>query len=122
LAAFLFPDAPPVNVPIHVHEIFALLLSCRIWPDALSGLFLCCRIDNQVVVSAVNKGTAKGEHSTLMMQYIREIFWLSARFDFRITARYITSKDNILSDALSRDDWPTFNANLDRFVQTGELH
>ena len=107
---------------IHVHEIFALLIACRTWPDALSGLFLCCRIDNQVVVSAVNKGTAKGEFGPLMMTYLRELFWLSATLDFRLTARYITSKDNILADALSRDDWPCFYLHLRQFISQGVLH
>lgn len=102
-AARLFPDAPPQDAPIHVHEIFALLIACRTWPDALSDLFLCCRIDNQVVVSAVNKGSAKGVFGPLMMQYLRELFWLSASLDFRLTAQYITSRDNALSDALSRN-------------------
>lgn len=117
-AARLYPDAPQQDAPIHVHKIFALLIACRTWPMALRGLFLCCRIDNQIVVSAVNKGTAKGEFGPLMMQYLRELFLLSASFDFRLTARYITSSDNALSDALSRNDWPTFRAGLRRFIAT----
>lgn len=121
-AARLYPDAPPQAAPIHVHEIFALLIACRTWPLALTGLFLCCHIDNQIVVSAVNKGTAKGEYGPLMMQYLRELFWLSASLDFRLTARYITSKDNALSDALSRNDWVAFCSELRRFIRDNVLH
>jgi hypothetical protein len=121
-AATLFPDSPPVNAPIHVHEFFALLVACRTLPDALSGLFLCCYIDNQIVVSAVNKGSVKGESGPLVMQYLRDLFWLSARYDFRLTARYISSTNNVLSDALSRGDWPLFRAKLRSYISTGALY
>ena len=63
--------------------------------------------DNSPSVFALNKGTSK---NSFFMKCIREIHWLSVRFDFRITARHIPGKDNVLCDALSRLHDPVFFA------------
>jgi hypothetical protein len=44
-----------------------------------------------------------------MMQFLREMFWLSARHNFRLTSEYIPSRANTLSDSLSRGDFDKFN-------------
>ena len=36
------------------------------------------------------------------MALLRELFWLSAIFNFHLTARHIAGSDNILSDFISR--------------------
>jgi hypothetical protein len=64
------------------------------------------------VVAAANQGTAKGLTGPQMMVYLREIFWLSATHNFRLTSQYIASKSNTLSDSLSRGDFDTFWATL----------
>ena len=35
------------------------------------------------------------------MQYLRELFWLSAHFNFRITAKHILEYKNTVDDAIS---------------------
>ena len=104
----MFPDAPDSSEPIHIHELFAVLLLCRLYPTALSGLYVRLHIDNTIVVSVINKGTAKGVTGPRMMEYVRDIFWLSACHNFRLTSTYISSADNSLADALSRNDYPRF--------------
>lgn len=98
----IFPDAPDSSEPIHVHELFAVLILCRLFSAALGGLYVKLHIDNTIVVAVINKGTAKGATGPRMMQFVREIFWLSARHNFRLTSTYISSTNNSLADALSR--------------------
>lgn len=105
----IFPDAPAPTEPIHVHELFAVLILCRLFSAALEGLFVRLHIDNTVVVAVINKGTAKGATGPRMMEYVREIFWLSAHHNFRLTSTYISSANNSLADALSRGDLSRFS-------------
>jgi hypothetical protein len=111
-AASQFPDAPEPSEPIHVHELYAVLILCRLFSAALRGLHIRLHIDNTIVVAVINKGTAKGTSGPRMMEYVRHIFWLSARHNFRLTSTYITSKNNSLADALSRGDLPRFSTLL----------
>lgn len=62
-ATSIFPDAPSPSEPIHVHELFAVLLLCRLYSTALSGQHIRLHIDNTIVVSVINKGTAKGSRA-----------------------------------------------------------
>jgi hypothetical protein len=98
----LFDNAPHPEDPIHVHELFAVLIA------ALSGLRLGIFIDNTTVVSVINKAFARGVSGPLMMQYVCELFWLSATHNFRLTAQYIHTKSNVLADTLSRGDFASF--------------
>jgi hypothetical protein len=109
-AASQFPDAPEPSELIHVHELYDVLILCRLFSAALRGLHLRFHIDNTIVVAVIN--TAKGTSGPRMMEYVRHIFWLSVRHNFRLTSVYITSKNNSLADALSRGDLPRFSTLL----------
>ena len=109
-AAQMFSDAPAPSDPIHIHELFAVLILCRLYSTALRGLHARIYIDNTIVVAAVAKGTAKGRTGPQMMIFLRELFWLSATHNFRLTSQYIATKSNTLADALSRGDFASFQA------------
>ena len=47
----------------------------------------------------LNKGTC---NDPLVMEWMRELFWLSAKHNFYLTARHIMGKLNVISDTLSR--------------------
>ena len=53
----------------------------------------------QAAVGILNKGTTK---NGFIMNLLRSLFWLSAKFNFRITAQFIEGKKNVIADALSR--------------------
>ena len=38
------------------------------------------------------------------MVWLRQLFWLAARFNFHLTAQHLKGKDNIISDKISRMD------------------
>jgi hypothetical protein len=77
-----FCDAPEPFEPIHVHELYAVFILCRLFSAVLRGLHIRLHIDNTIVVAVINKGTAKGTSGPRMMEYVRHIFWLSARHNF----------------------------------------
>ena len=57
------------------------------------------RSDNSATVSALNKSTSR---SAEMMPWVREIFWISVEFDFKISSVHIPGKLNVLADRISR--------------------
>jgi hypothetical protein len=100
-AAALFPDASGPSEPIHIHELFAVLMMCRLYSAALSSRHVQIFGDNTVAVAVINKGkAAQGLTDPRMMEFVRELFWLSAIHKFRLTAQYINTKSNVLADTL----------------------
>ena len=57
------------------------------------------RSDNSTTVAALNKGTSRSED---LLAIVQEIFWLSVRYCFKLSALFIPGKDNILADRISR--------------------
>ena len=84
---------------ITYQELFAVILSAKRWGKLWQGMHLIVRSDNAATVAAVNKSTSR---SPELMSLIRDLFWLSVQFDFRLTAAFIPGKLNILADRISR--------------------
>ena len=80
-------------------EIFTVLLGLRRWQACLSRRWIVIYTDNNVTKSWLKKGTRRSPH---FISWLREIFWLSAVNNFRLTSRYIPSKANVVADMLSR--------------------
>ena len=55
--------------------------------------------DNQAAVQIINKGTTGDDN---IMRELRTLFWLSATYNFHLTAVYIPGEQNTLADAISR--------------------
>jgi len=55
--------------------------------------------DNTAAVAAFKKGTSSDE---VVMKWLRELFWLSARGGFKVKAMHIEGRINVLADLLSR--------------------
>ena len=49
--------------------------------------------------ASINKGSTR---NSFVMNWLRRLFWLSAIYNFRITARYIEGADNVIADAILR--------------------
>ena len=80
-------------------ELYPIVLACHLWGPLWCRQrieFLC---DNQSVVCILRSGSSKDDK---IMHLIRELFLLSARFNFRISATHIPGKTNAIADALSR--------------------
>ena len=66
---------PRSTLTIRVHEIFRPPYCLQdLAGRIVRSLFMLSCKDNQIVVSAVNKGSAKGAYGALVMQYLRDLF------------------------------------------------
>jgi hypothetical protein len=93
-------DCPELeDSSINVLELRMVLEAARRWGASWSGSHILVRSDNVAAVQAINNGT------TCCMQLwdiVKELFWLSVEFSFKLSALHIEGKLNILSDKLSR--------------------
>ena len=68
------------------------------WAPNWSNKHVIIHCDSQSAVGIINKGSIP---VASIMQYLRRLFWLSAIFNFRITAPYIPGHDNLIANAIS---------------------
>lgn len=91
--------------PIVWKELYAILVACATWGHHFVGRRLKFNCDNEAVVYCLNSGVSKNVE---LMTLIRKLFFICASYNFEISAKYLTSKSNILADALSRDNFTKF--------------
>ena len=88
-------------------ELFTLAAGILTWQDE-PGL-INCRImvhcDNTTVVQMINDTTSSCEHC---MYLIRLLVLNGLKLNRSLSAQYISSQDNFLSDSLSRGQWQRF--------------
>ena len=98
-------DSPElIPQPIHVKEIYAVLLAFRRWKFQWNNKKIHVYTDNTIAQSAINKGMCKCEKS---MPFIREIYMLMATHNIYVVAKRVDTKSNAIADALSRmSDYP----------------
>jgi hypothetical protein len=87
------------NNNINVLELYSVLLGVCRWSHLWTGSHVLVRSDNASTVFALNKTSSR---SPEMLTIIKEIFWYSIKYGFKITAAFIPGKLNILSDRISR--------------------
>ena len=92
-----FPEAAESH--INVKETLAIGLAVRKWAPQWTHASVVIHTDSITARAAINKGKSR---SPLAMKMVREIFWWSSIFDFKIRAVHIQGKLNITADAVSR--------------------
>lgn len=65
----------------------------------MRNIWMVVYTDNTVTLYALNKGSSRCAE---IMAWLREMFWISARNNLRLTARYVASRANVVADTLSR--------------------
>ena len=93
--SWLPADAPAV-APLHINfkEAFAIYIAARRWANHC----VIIKCDNQAAIAMINKGSTPNPK---VMVWPRDLFWLSAMYNFRITAVYIKDSHYIIADSLS---------------------
>ena len=86
-------------------ELLPILMAALAWGRAWCGQKVLCHCDNQVVVAAIQ---SRSSAQPQIMHLLRCLFFIEALSNFSLVAEYITSEDNSVADALSRDDLHTF--------------
>jgi hypothetical protein len=83
---------------INYKEMLAILTAFRLWLPKFSGKHIAIHTDNTAVYHGLNKRSIRGP----AMEPLREITLLAALHDITFSAHWISTKDNLLADLLSR--------------------
>ena len=89
-------------------ELFPVLFAARRCGPRWSNKRVCVETDNAQAMTFINKGYCK---NPLVVSWLRELFWLSVRYNFHIFSRHLTGQHNIYADRLSHlldrqmDEW-----------------
>jgi len=93
-------DFPEVdNEHINFKELFMVYVASKRWCKDWSNKHIVVYTDNSSAMSFINKGSCR---NAMAMSWLRDLFWMSAVYNFRISARFIPGKLNIAADSLSR--------------------
>lgn len=87
------------NVHINHKETLAFEVALTHWAEQLRNSKVIIHCDNTTAVAVMNRGSSRNQ---LVMASLRRIFWLSAKYNFRLETIYHPGKRNILADNTSR--------------------
>ena len=93
------------HLHITVKELTPIVLAAMVWGINWQGRTILARCDNAAVVGIVNSDSSKNPKA---MHLMRCLTFLAAKMHFRVRATHIRGVDNILADALSRDNLSLF--------------
>ena len=84
---------------INILELLTIMVTLNLWGELLRAQRVILQCDNENSVLAINSGRCRlpGMHLCL-----REIWFLTARYDIDIFARHVAGVDNSIADHLSR--------------------
>lgn len=92
---------------ITIKELVPIVIAAAVWGAAWKGKVVLAQCDNAAVVEIINHGSSKNPEA---MQLTRCLAFIAARREFHIRATHIRGVDNILADALSRDNLALFHS------------
>jgi hypothetical protein len=84
---------------INVLELQTVYVAAQGWGHLWGGKHILVQSDNSSTVASINKGTSR---SVDMLEVIQNLFWLSVRYGFKLSAEYLPGRLNIISDGISR--------------------
>lgn len=95
-----FPDKI-MKAASHINslELFTIVLALKLWGQHFKGLKILIFCDNLPSVQALNSGKTK---DPFMLQCLREIVFLCAKFQCEIKSVHLPGVENRLADYLSR--------------------
>lgn len=101
------PEDVPMSTLDNINclELYAVLQSARLWAPHWINQRVLIHTDNTQVMYAINKGTCR---NTASMTWLRELFWLSACYNFHLSCTHVKGQDNVASDCLSRLTGPAY--------------
>ena len=90
-------DAAPLH--INMKEVLALEPAVVKWAPHWQNQKIFVHTDNQTAAAIINKAMTK---DPVVMASLRRIFWMSAKFNFRLKAVYYPGIYNVVADTISR--------------------
>jgi hypothetical protein len=93
-------DVPKMSdCHINVLELEMVRQAALKWGASWSGQHVLIRSDNAATVAAINKGSTR---SIDLLRIVDQLFWLTVRFGFKLSASFIPGIENVLADRISR--------------------
>ena len=80
-------------------ELWAVILSIKLWGDRVRGLVIRIRTDNKAIATIINTGRSKDLY---LQKQLHELTWWLAMFDCKIKGVHLAGQLNRLPDLLSR--------------------
>lgn len=96
---------PPADADINIWECFALLVAVWLLGDYWAKRRLLVFCDNSSTVSWVGAGAPRPVAAQAMVQ---QLFGLCVQQQIRLSVQHVPGEENVLADALSRQDWQRF--------------
>jgi hypothetical protein len=84
---------------INYLELKMVQVALEKWGHLLSGKHVKVFTDNMASVYSINKGSSRSED---LLAIIHQLFWLSVKYQLKLTASHIAGGLNIASDRVSR--------------------
>lgn len=81
-------------------ELLPILIACAIWGHRWGRKVVLARSDNQATVSVINSRSCREPE---MMHLLRCLFFLEAKYQFKLISAHIPGIHNTLADDLSRN-------------------
>lgn len=101
------------RLDINCCEIIPVVQAMHRWGRDWNNSQVLFLSDNTQVVQMINRGISASKNC---MTCIRNLFWLSVKYNCHLVARYIPGKENVIPDRLSRlcftNDWDLFSDTL----------
>ncbi|CAG2234123.1 unnamed protein product [Mytilus edulis] len=99
-------DPIGAHIPLKIKEkIWRVVVAIQLWGRFLENKKLLFNIDNQSVVTILNKKSSK---SARVMILVRKLVFISLKHNILIKAQHISGSRNVITDALSRCHWQLF--------------
>lgn len=92
-------DSNSESFQIAIKELIPVLIAALIWGQQWRGCVITSHCDNEAVVSILNSRYSRDPH---LMHMLRILFFVEARFQFKLVAAHIPGMLNTLADYLSR--------------------
>ena len=97
----------PVAESFHINEkeVLAVVLAAQRWAPLWCNKHIIIYSDNSCTVASLNKGTSR---NAIVMKCLRGLFWLSAKYNFHLTSKFIRGIRNVAADSASRLHLPGY--------------
>ena len=102
---------------ITLKELLPIILACAIWGPHWRQSSALIHCDNEGTVAVVNSGYSRVEK---IMHLLRCLFFIRARFGIEIKAVHVPGKENLLADAISRNNISSLLSQIPEAATTQE--
>ena len=93
------PQYGSQNLIITFLELVPVVLAFYLWSKELANKMIILHIDNQALLSVLNKRSSK---SKMVMSLVRPLVLICMQYNIFFRAVYIPTKLNIIADSISR--------------------